>query len=170
MDSAKRERLIELGSQIAGWRAEIASFQSKIAEAEIEIDRLFPDNTSSSNPAMDGAGPPSAPTHTPVLRHPSLVGLQPGAEVPNVRTTEPELVIPSVIGNLADQALAVLKANPDAELSSEVITGCMNRMQGRTSTAASESVNAALSRLASEGLITRVERGIYKVKPMANVG
>jgi len=162
MDVTKRERVIELGAEIKGLRADIASLQLKLAEAETELDRLFSDTTPTPNPAANGSSAATLITTT-AYAHPSL---QTGTEAP-IRTLRP-LVVPAVIGNLADQALAILKANPDRQLSGDVITDCMNRMEGRTSLANIDSVNAALSRLTTDGAIIRVERGMYKAKPAMN--
>jgi hypothetical protein len=162
MDSAKRERVIELGAQITGLRADIASLQSKVMEAEAELEQLFFDTTPSPNPATNG----SASVAAPPPAHPSIQA-EPPTEARRAPLV-PELVLPPVIGNLADQALAILKANSDRQLSGDVITDCMNRMPGRTARANPDSVNAALSRLTTDGLILRVERGLYKAKPAMN--
>jgi hypothetical protein len=173
MDSVKRERVIELGAQIAGWRAEIAALQSKVSEAETEIDRLFPDAMASRSSSTDGA---TAPVETPadadgssmngafsklMSRSPEALAAIAAEAAPHPKS---QLVIPSVIGNLADQALAVLQANPDRLLTGEVITEGLNRMVGRATLANYDSVNAALSRLATDGMIVRVERGVYRAK------
>jgi hypothetical protein len=170
VEATKRERVIQLGAQIAGLRTEVATLQSRLAEAESELDRLFPDATLSPSPATNGAAPAESSGGTDGMFSTLMSGhppaAAPAATAPLV-PKRPELIIPSVIGNLSDQALALLKANPSFQLSGEVITNCLNQM-ARTTPAHLDSVNAALSRLTTDGLILRVERGRYKAKPAMN--
>lgn len=164
MDAAKRERVIELGVEITQLRADIAALQSDLREKETELDRLFSDTTPSPDSAINGSVvTPAAHAYS----HPSLQAEAESSGVGRIPLL-PELVVPPVIGNLSEQALAILKANPDRQLSGEAIMNCMNRMAGRTTPALLDSVNAALSRLTTDGLITRVERGLYKAKPAMN--
>jgi hypothetical protein len=159
MDSEKRERLIQLGTQIAGLRTEIAALQSKLTETVAELDGLVPDSMLSAAPATNG----TAPTATPAASPDSTAAATIAAREPPA-PKRPELVIPPVIGSLSDQALAVIKANPDRQFSGETITNCLNQM-ARTAPANLDSVNAALSRLTTDGLILRVERGLYTANP-----
>jgi hypothetical protein len=162
MDSAKRERLIQLGAQIIGLRTEIAPLQSQLVEAEAEWDRLISETTASSSPATNNAASP-APEPSDGLEK-MLSKFPEPLRVPK----RPEPTVPPVIGSLSDQALAVLKANPDLMFSGEAITECLNRMVGRVTSANLDSVNAALSRLTTDGVISRVERGLYRAKPAMN--
>jgi hypothetical protein len=170
MDAVKRERVIELGVEITEVRADIALLQAKLREKETELDQLFSDAPPSPNPATNGSATGAAATPAHRYSHPSLQAEAELSGVPGRVPLLPELIVPPVIGNLADQALAILKANPDRQLSGEIIMTCMNRMAGRTAPALLDSVNAALSRLTTDGLIVRVERGLYKAKPAMNTG
>jgi len=149
MDSEKRERVIQLGAQIIGLRTEIAALQSKLTESEADLDRLFADTTPSPTPS-------SLPT----------TDIGPATESPSPKRTL--INVPPVIGSLSDQALAILKANSEQMFSGEALTAHLNRMPGRITPANVDSVNAALSRLTTDGLISRVERGLYKAKPTMN--
>ena len=147
-----------------------------MTEAEAELERLFSDTTPSPNPATNGSVPAATTAEssdgTDGKWFSTLMGLSaatPVAAEPSA-PKQPELTIPPIIGSLSDQALAVLKANPNQMFSGEALTGHLNRMPGRIARANVDSVNAALSRLTTDGLILRVERGLYKAKPAMNTG
>jgi hypothetical protein len=150
MNATQREAIIRLGAKITQLRVELE-------KAEAELDRLV------------AAPPQPAPSPKIQRAEPNGAGGDIFSVTPQTLKTD-AVTIPPTIGSLSDQAVAVLKANPTRALSGEIITDCLNRMPGRTSQANVDSVNAALSRLTTDGIIVRVERGLYKAKPLTTNG
>jgi hypothetical protein len=143
----------QLVSDIIHFQTEIDAYKAKIASTEGEIDRLFPD------------GPTPVGTSTNGTQNGSFIAAL-AAEVKDFAPIEQghRQSFRLSLENLGEQVLAVLKANPLCKFSGDALTTALNEMSGRSTPAMVDSVNAALSRLTSEGAIIRVERGMYQAK------
>jgi uncharacterized coiled-coil protein SlyX len=148
MDREIRERIIHLGAQISGARTAIAELrarlkeaESQLAQTEAELDRLIGNN----RPTTLVGGPPVSST--------AVISAQVG-QATGIR-------LPVCAGTLNDQVVALLRANPNRPFAAEEVFVCLNKMPGRTEPAQRDSVYAALSRVVSDGQVSRLERGTY---------
>jgi hypothetical protein len=144
--AAARERMIEVGAQIAAMRTIVAELHVKLhnaeaglAKAEAEFDRLLGTNPDAVLTAETAKASP-----------PRVLGVS----------------IPTYEGGLNDQIVALFKANVMRSFTADEVVAFLNQANGRTEPVKQDSVYAALSRLVSDesAVIVRLERGLYRAK------